>query len=187
MNILTIFTTFKTLLVTAKIQKPANRDILIVEDIANDAELIQSIVRNQGYTPHVRTSLNGALLALNSRPWHKILVDLNLGRSVIQDGMEIMEGTIFAEEAMRVNPKVKIIFVTGNASKLDGNRSTAKFPCIIKGSDFTQLDNSLSSVLSNGEHAAELRLWRLFWFVIALCSLSVGVGYVIGKYDLLKP
>ena len=78
MNPKLIFEAFKWILGAAKISSPVSRAVLIVEDIPNDAELIQSIVRNQGYTPQVCTSLNSALLALKNRNWHRILLDLNL-------------------------------------------------------------------------------------------------------------
>lgn len=186
MNPKLIFEAFKWLLGAAKIASPVRRDVLIVEDIPNDAELIQSIVRNQGYIPHIRTTFNTALLALKDRQWYRILLDLNLGRPVIRDGMDVMEGSVFAEMAVKEVPGVKIVFVTGNASALDGNKGSAKFPCVIKGTDFTLLDNALSSVLSNGEQAQELRAWRLFWLVLFLCLVSGFAGHIACSADLWK-
>lgn len=184
MNPKLVFQGFKWLLGAARIQSPLRRDVLIVEDIVNDAELIQSIVRNQGYTPHVQATFNGALLALKDRKWHRILLDLNLGKPVKRDGVEIMEGTIFAEEAVRALPNVRIVFVTGNASALDGNKGSAKFPCVIKGTDFTLLDSALSSVLSNGEQLQEIRAARLFWLVLILCLCSGVAAHLACVYNL---
>lgn len=180
------FNLFKWLLRAVNIKPPSRRDVLIVEDIPNDAELIQSIVRSQGYTPYVCSTMNAALLMLNSRPWFRILLDLNLGRSIKKDGVEIMEGTIFAEEAIRTNPHIKIVFVTGHASALDGSPSSAKFPCIVKGTDFSMLDNALASVLSNGEQALDLRLWKLFLLFLFCCACSFGAGFAVMKYKLFN-
>ena len=186
MDVKLLFRFFAWLLGVAHVAVPVRKSILIIEDIKNDADLIESIVRGQGYIPYICTTLNSALLKLKDRDWHRVLLDLNLGKPVMRDGVEIMEGTIFAEEAVAVCPNVKIVFVTGHASSLLGNSTSSRYPCIVKGHDFGKLESAIVSVLSSDEYASDLRMQRLFWFVALLCVMSFLIGGLAERFKLTK-
>ena len=177
---------FAWLLGAVRVAAPARRSVLIIEDIKNDADLIESIVRSQGYVPYICSTFNSALLKLKDRDWHRVLLDLNLGKPVMRDGVEIMEGTIFAEEAVAACPNIKIVFVTGHASSLLGNSTSSRYPCIVKGHDFGKLENAILAVLSSDEYASDLRMQRLFWFVALLCIASFLVGSLVERFKLMR-
>ncbi len=179
-----LFGIFKWLLGAANVESPIVRDVLIVEDVANDAELIGMICQKRGYRTKICNTLNDALIALKDRSWHRILLDMNLGRAVTRGGAVIMEGTIFIEECMKVRPHSQIVIVTGHAASCAGSQ---EFPLIVKGTDNAKFDNAVTAVLSDGgEYAQEMKKWKLFLFVCLLCLVSALVGMLFERFEFIK-
>lgn len=181
MTIRILFDWFKLLLGATSVMSPVRRDVLIVEDVDTDARLIQWICEKQGYLTLVCPTLNSALVALESRDWFCMMVDMNLGQpQTLPDGTVIMQGSVFIEEVLKVRPRAKIVIVTGHAGSLKGSQ---QFPLICKGSDHAKFDNAISLVLSGDGRAQEMMKVRLFMFVCLLSIASCLIGALAERWN----
>ena len=183
MNAKVLFDLFRWLLEATHVQPPASRDVLVVEDNANDAELLSMICVKRGYIPRVVTNLNSALINLKDRDWHRVFVDMNLGKPTSRAGITILEGVVFTEEAMKVVPGVKIVYVTGHASAMEGNSESVQFPCVVKGVDSARFDKAITATLASDDRPREIMQWKLFLFVILCCLVSALAGMMSERYQ----
>lgn len=181
MSLNLIFKVFSWLLGAAKIEQPKRKHVLIIEDEPTDAELLQMIVEKHGYTAHVCSTLNTALLALKDREWHRIYVDKNLGRTVTINQVQVLEGDIFTDEALAAVPSVKIVYVTGQTVSLVG--TGLQFPCVLKGVGGAKFDHAIAATLASDDRPQELKRWKLFTYCVLLCLISAFIGMMSERFN----
>jgi DNA-binding response OmpR family regulator len=88
-------------------------DVLLVEDEADVAELVQDALVEAGLAVQVAHDDKGAYdkLEREARSFSALVTDINLG--VGTTGFDV------ARRARQLNPELKVIYITGHAAHLD--------------------------------------------------------------------
>ncbi|MGA0607296.1 response regulator [Phenylobacterium sp. VNQ135] len=122
-------------------------DVLLVEDEADVAELVQEALEEAGLTVAVVHNDQGAYerLEREARSFTTLVADINLGAGTT--GFDV------ARRARALNPDLKVVYITGHAAHLDrfGVEDALMFP---KPFDPVELADQVTMIMGRARRRA---------------------------------